>query len=93
MSREVSRSFGFNWDAALTDTDAAGGLHIATKGFVVKFSDPRYQKFPPSWRGTHYCHLIAPDYFRQLLEGEGVTGVVIGRKPLRGLVPEDVVEP
>jgi hypothetical protein len=74
----------------LTSKDDSGRLHIATRGFVIDFTDPRYQKFPPSWRGTHYCHLIAPDYLGQLLTGEIEAGAVIGRKPTRGLTPAEV---
>jgi hypothetical protein len=76
----------------LTATDESGGLHIATKGFVIDFTDPRYQKFPPSWRGTHYCHLIAPDYLGELLQGAAAPGAIVGRKPLRGLAPGDVTQ-
>jgi len=63
----------------MTSVDDSGTLHVATKGFVIDFQDPRYQKFPPSWRGTHYCHLIAPDYFAALLAGEASAGAVVGR--------------
>jgi hypothetical protein len=64
----------------LTYLDDSGDLHIATKGFVVDFTDPRYQKFPASWRGTHYCHFVAPDYFAAVLRGEAEAGAVIGRE-------------
>jgi hypothetical protein len=65
----------------LTSVDAAGNLHLASKGFVIDFNDPRYQRFPPSWRGTHYCHLIAPDYLQRLLGGAAEPGAVVGRRP------------
>lgn len=64
----------------LTHLDDAGDLHVATKGFVIDFTDPRYQKFPATWRGTHYCHFIAPDYFAALLQGEADAGAVVGRE-------------
>jgi hypothetical protein len=64
----------------LTYLDDAGDLHVATKGFVVDFTDPRYQKFPATWRGTHYCHFIAPAYFTALLRGEAEAGAVVGRE-------------
>lgn len=67
----------------LTTLDAEGSLHIATKGFVINFTDPRYQRFPASWRGTHYCHLIAPEYLTRLLEGKAQAGAVVGRKAPR----------
>jgi len=65
----------------LSYVDTTGALHIATKGFVIDFTDPRYQKFPDSWRGTHYCHLIAPDYLKRLLQGEATAGAIMGRAP------------
>jgi hypothetical protein len=63
----------------LTSFDDNGTLHVATKGFVIDFQDPRYQKFPDSWRGTHYCHQIAPDYLQRLMAGEAEAGAVVGR--------------
>ncbi len=63
-------------------------VHIETRGFVIEFSDPRYQKFPPSWRGTHYCHLIAPEHLRGLMTGEVSPGKMMARKPTRGRTPE-----
>ena len=73
----------------MTYLDPAGGLHIATKGFVINFTDPRYQKFPDSWRGTHYCHLVAPEYMERLLSGEAAAGAVIGREPDRLRMPSE----
>jgi len=63
----------------LTYLDSNNDLHVATKGFVINYNDPRYQNFPPSWRGTHYCHLIAPDYFARMLNGDAAAGAIIGR--------------
>jgi hypothetical protein len=72
----------------LTSVDAEGALHVATKGFTIRFDDPRYQKFPPTWRGTHYCHFIAPGYFQLLLQGAAKPGAVIGRAKVRGYYPK-----
>lgn len=74
----------------LTYVDGADVLHIATKGFTIDFDDPRYQKFPDSWRGTHYCHLIAPDYLQALLNGTAEAGVVIGRAAKERRLPASV---
>lgn len=76
----------------LTSVDAANNLHIATKGFTIAFDDPSYQRFPPSWRGTHYCHFIAPEYLERLLRGDAEPGVIVGRKPERLTVPDSVYE-
>jgi hypothetical protein len=82
-TKEQASMIGPTWllPFTLTRVDDEGDLHIATKGFVIDFLDPRFQKFPPSWRGTHYCHLIAPDYLARLLAGEAQPGVTIGRAP------------
>ena len=72
---------GPDWLAPFTMTyveDSA--LHIATKGFVVDFSDPKYQNAPEKFRGVHYCHLVAPDYLAALMAGEALPGVIIGRE-------------
>jgi len=56
-----------------------GGLRVRSKGFVVEFTDPRYERAPPRFRGVHYCHYIAPDYLARLLKGEAEPGATIGR--------------
>jgi len=75
---------------ALTSVDAAGDLHIAASGFVIEFDDPRYQRFPPSWRGTHYCHLVAPEYLAAVLRGEARADAIVGQAiPRELIVPVD----
>jgi len=70
---------GPDWLAPFTMTYIEeGGLHIATKGFVVNFLDPQYAKVPERFRGVHYCHLIAPEYLEALMSGEAEADVVIG---------------
>jgi hypothetical protein len=88
-TREQANMVGPVWLLPFTVTymDDADRLHVATKGFVINFNDPRYQKFPPSWRGTHYCHLIAPDYFSALMMGNTDANTVIGRAANRLVVP------
>jgi len=57
-------------------------LLIKTKGFVVEFSDPRYSKAPARFRGVHYCHFIAPQHLKDLLQGNAKPPTVIGKNPL-----------
>jgi len=64
----------------MTYFDDAGDLHVAAKGFIIEFADPRFQKMPATWRGTHYCHLIAPDYLAALLQGKAEAGATVGRE-------------
>ena len=50
-------------------------LHIKSKALYVSWHDERFLNMPARFRGTHYCHLIAPSYLRRLLDGEvAVTG-------------------
>jgi hypothetical protein len=80
-TKEQAGMIGPTWllPFTLTRFAADGSLHVASKGFTIDFTDARYQKFPPSWRGTHYCHLIAPAYLQALLAGEAGAGAVVGR--------------
>jgi hypothetical protein len=72
---------GPDWLAPFTLTYVEDDvLHIATKGFIVEFSDPRYQKAPERFRGVHYCHLIAPDYLAALMTGDAPVGAIVGRE-------------
>jgi hypothetical protein len=72
---------GPDWLApfTLTQRDPDGALRIRTKGFVVNFADPRFAALPVRFRGVHYCHFIAPEHLRALLEGRAEPGVVVGR--------------
>ncbi len=49
--------------------DAQGMLHVQSRAMRNDWLDPRYLKSPPQFRGTRYCHLIAPDYLQRLLTG------------------------
>ena len=73
-------------------SEDGAAIHVATRGFVVEYADPRYQKLPADWRGTHYCHLIAPSHLRGLMLGEVQPGRRMARKPLRGRTPESFRE-
>jgi hypothetical protein len=64
----------------MTWRDAAGTLHVRSKGFRVDWLDPRYQRMPARFRGVQYCHFIAPDYLRRLLTGDAQPGIVVGRR-------------
>ena len=49
--------------------DLAGTLHINAKAMRNDWTDPKLAESPPRFKGTHYCHLIAPDYLKRLLTG------------------------
>jgi hypothetical protein len=49
---------------------ADGALHLRAKGMRNDWLDPRSASRPVQFRGTRYCHVIAPSYLRALLLGE-----------------------
>jgi hypothetical protein len=82
MNEDQPAMTGPDWLMPYTATyvDKSNNLHIRSKGFQVDFTDPRYQKAPARFRGVHYCHLVAPEYFRDLLAGDAEPGIIIGRE-------------
>lgn len=64
---------GVNWLKPYTMLWQEGGvLHIQSKALRVDWGDKRFTKAPARFRGTHYCHLVAPSYLRRVLDGEVV---------------------
>ncbi|MFN5011476.1 MAG: hypothetical protein ACK5F5_09730 [Gammaproteobacteria bacterium] len=47
-----------------------GTLHIRSLTMRNDWLDPRYASAPPQFKGTRYCHLIAPEHLGRLLRGE-----------------------
>lgn len=47
-----------------------GTLHIRSLTMRNDWLDPRYASAPPQFKGTRYCHLIAPEHLARLLRGE-----------------------
>ncbi|HRX91122.1 MAG TPA: hypothetical protein P5528_16905 [Steroidobacteraceae bacterium] len=60
---------GPNWLAPfeMVSVDLAGTLRIRSQSMRSDWTDPRFADTPVRFKGTHYCHLIAPDYLRRLL--------------------------
>jgi len=80
VNEEEPGMVGPDWLAPYTATYAEEGtLHIASKGFIVDFTDPRFTAVPERFRGVHYCHFIAPDYLEALMNGEAEPGAIIGK--------------
>jgi hypothetical protein len=51
-------------------TGADGRLHVWAKAQHADWNDWRWKFMPSRFRGTAYCHLIAPEYARRLMLGE-----------------------
>jgi len=47
-----------------------GTLHAKSKGMKNDWFDPRLAKAEPRFKGTRYCHLVAPEYLRRVLLGD-----------------------
>ncbi len=69
---EVRTTDGPVWLApfALTTIGSGGALHIHSKAMRNDWLDPALARAPPQFKGTRYCHLIAPQYLARVLRGE-----------------------
>jgi hypothetical protein len=47
-----------------------GTLHVKSKGMKNDWLDPRLAKAEPRFKGTRYCHFVAPEYLRRVLLGD-----------------------
>ncbi len=67
---------GIEWLAPypLAWQGADGALHVMAKAQRNDWLDARYFAADPKFRGTRYCHFIAPDYLRRILLGELTVG-------------------
>jgi hypothetical protein len=67
---------GFEWLAPypIAWQGPDGRLHVMAKAQRNDWLDARYFGADPKFRGTRYCHLIAPDYLRGILLGEIAVG-------------------
>jgi hypothetical protein len=54
------------FDYAWTD---GGKLHLKSKALLATWDNILFKLAPPQFRGTHYCHLIAPEHLRRLVLG------------------------
>jgi hypothetical protein len=49
---------------------AEGRLHLRSAALFAEWEDWRWKLMPESWRGNHYCHLVAPERLRRLMLGD-----------------------
>lgn len=45
-------------------------LHLRSAALFAEWEDWRWKVMPESWRGNHYCHLVAPERLRRLMQGD-----------------------
>lgn len=48
---------------------ADGRLHLGASKLFAAWEDWRWKIMPESFRGNHYCHLVAPERVRRLMTG------------------------
>ncbi len=72
IDEDALNSMGPIWlePYAIAYAGSDGALHLQSKGMRNDWLDPRLANTPPQFKGTRYCHLIAPGYLRALLLGE-----------------------
>ena len=56
------------WPFQPLQRDEAGLLHLQSRALYVPFA--WWIPMPDRFKGTYYCHLIAPDYLEAVLRGE-----------------------
>jgi len=47
-----------------------GALHVKAKGMKNDWLDPKLAKAEPRFKGTRYCHFVAPEYLKRALLGD-----------------------
>lgn len=68
-----ARSYtGSSWVGSPAEVHVAddGRLHLRASALFAEWNDWRWKMMPKSFRGNHYCHLVAPERVRRLLLGE-----------------------
>ena len=44
--------------------------HVLAKGLLARWDDWLWKLAPERFRGAHYCHLLAPEFARRLMQGQ-----------------------
>lgn len=72
LDADVMRYTGSSWvgSPAVAYTGSDGQLHLRAVALFAAWEDWRWKIMPESFRGNHYCHLVAPERVRQLMLGE-----------------------
>lgn len=72
LDPDLRQLTGSGWvsDYTMVYAAADGRVHLQAQALHADWEDWRWKLAPESWRGTRYCHLIAPEHARRLLLGE-----------------------
>jgi hypothetical protein len=71
LHADENRIMGSAWIEPYSHVYAGnnGVVHVRAKALLVEWDDWRWKLAPDRFRGTHYCHLITPEYTRALMLG------------------------
>ncbi|MEY2625026.1 MAG: hypothetical protein RL412_801 [Pseudomonadota bacterium] len=63
---------GSGWIGSPADASVGsdGKLHLRASALFAEWEDWRWKIMPKSFRGNHYCHLVAPERIGALMRGE-----------------------
>lgn len=72
LDADSSSYTGSSWvkTRAEATRGADGRLHLRAAGLFAEWEDWRWKVMPESFRGNHYCHLVAPEHIRRLMLGD-----------------------
>lgn len=71
LHADENRITGSSWTEPYNHVWGQGGqVHVRAKALLVLWNDWRWKLAPDRFRGTHYCHLITPEYARALMLGQ-----------------------
>jgi hypothetical protein len=71
LHADENRITGSSWTAPYNHVWGEGDrVHVRAKALLVLWDDWRWKLAPDRFRGTHYCHLITPEYARALMLGQ-----------------------
>lgn len=78
LDADTESYMGSSWlkSRAEATRGADGRLHLRAAGLFAGWEDLRWKFMPESFRGNHYCHLVAPERIRRLMLGEEPLGAL-----------------
>ena len=72
LDADTESYMGSSWlkSRAEATRGADDRLHLRAAGLFAGWEDWRWKFMPESFRGNHYCHLVAPERIRRLMLGD-----------------------
>jgi hypothetical protein len=72
LDADTASYTGSGWIGSLAEAYLGGDdkLHLRASALFAEWEDWRWKIMPKSFRGNHYCQLVAPERIRALMLGE-----------------------